>query len=119
MNAKTLARNHILARHIAFGAHLHPNRQALVIDRLYHAADDFPQLFFKECQLHLAFGIANALLNHLPGCLGGDTAEIAWGGFHHDHAAKFSLWIDPARIGKCYFRPFILDRIQPLLFLQG
>ena len=52
-----------------------PEPIALGIDGLNQPADNFAQLFIKECQLCLALGIADALLDNLAGSLRSNAAK--------------------------------------------
>ena len=116
MHAKTLARDHFLAHHHAFGLHIEADGDALGIDCLDHAAGDLAQLFFVVGQLSLAFRFADALLDHLASRLGGYPSEISRGGLNHDQLARFGIRAHPAGIVQADLGARIFNRVDDFLF---
>ncbi len=89
VHLELLAGDLLVRGHDAFGLHIQADGHALGgADGLDHAADDLADLLFVVIGLHLALGLADALLDDLAGRLRGDAAEVLGRGLDHHHVAQ-------------------------------
>ena len=98
MHTEAFIGDHFLAGHVAFGFHVQPDGQSLVVGGLNNAIDDFANQFAEMVKLCLAFRITDALLNDLARRLGCHPTKISRGALDQCHSPQFNFGIHQAGV---------------------